>query len=939
MASAYFLTVTAADFLNAGRSVTGFDINGDGNGDLIIGADQAVDDFFSTTGRVVVIYGSGAAEQFSTSTFDLDAAGLTDGSEGFYISGGVDSELGWDVLNAGDQNGDGENDLAIVSRADGTITVLFGDINPTDVDLSAGVGAAGYTITGLPVLSDDFTVSGGTDVNGGGVADLIIGVSGGSGTDSVHVVFGDATGADVSIAALNGTTGFTVTGLELINTGSFNVGTVGDLDNDGIDDILLGRFGPDEDGIASGDLVVMRGTSTVQPASFDINDLDASETLVFTGLSANVASTVSIAGNFDINGDGIDDLVIGAALDDTAGNNAGAVYVVFGDSGIADTVDLTALNGTNGFMIEGLAADDQLGVVVQSLGDVSGDGREDLGVMTASGDLYVIYGVDNAASFGATLNLNTLNGANGFAFTGLFDTAPDTLSLAGVTSVNNDEINDIAVGATFVGGVEGETLLIFGGDANFDALDGANDADIDGFIDFDDIGDVTFVATDQTIVIGGDTNGELDEDGPSVSGSISITDSDAPDPTFAGRIVNGLYGGLEVNGAGNLWTYTLKTDVTTLALLDALGDGDMLTERLIVPSSDPSASQTITITINGVDDAAVFQSALVPSFSEDIAQFTSAFTLTDVDDVDPTLAGQRFDGVNGYLQFNVAGNAYTFFQTNPALQDLTSASAPITETITITDSADNEFDFIVTFNGADEGVPLVFGDTADNIYTSFGNDIIQANGGDDNINPGGGDDDVDAGSGNDTVLDGMGNDTVDGGADNDKITLLTGENTVDGGTGSDYIRTGYKDDVIRGGDGNDVISADSNAIFLFGNDRIEGGMGDDLMSGGAGADTFVFNPNDGNDTIAKFNENNVAFNAVTGYSATPTGVEFESGIDKIVLDGFSGASEASLFASAISSTGSGVQFSAQGTTILFYNLPEAQLSFDDFIFDNFVFVV
>ena len=471
MSSAYFLTVTAEDFLNAGRSVTGLDFNGDGNGDLVIGADQAVDGSFSTSGRVVIIYGSGAADEFATSTFDLDAAGLTDGSDGFYITGNVDSELGWDVLNAGDQNGDGEDDLAIVSRADGTITVLFGDTSPLSVDLSAGVGAAGYTITGLPILSDDYTVSGGTDVNGDGVADLIIGVSGGSGTDSVHVVFGDATGADVAIGALDGPTGFTVNGLELVNVDGFNIGTVGDLNGDTIDDILLGRPGPDEDGIASGDLVVMRGTATVQPASFDIDDLEASETLVFTGLSAEVAGKTSIAGNLDINGDGFDDLVIGAALDDTADNNAGAVYVVFGDSGIADSVDLTALNGTNGFMIEGLDADDQLGLVVQSLGDVSGDGRDDLGILTAAGDLYVIYGVDSGASFAASFNLSTLNGANGFAFTGLFDSTPYTLSIAGVSSINNDSINDIAVGATFVGGLDGETLVILGGDANFDALD------------------------------------------------------------------------------------------------------------------------------------------------------------------------------------------------------------------------------------------------------------------------------------------------------------------------------------------------------------------------------------------------------------------------------------------------------------------------------------
>jgi VCBS repeat-containing protein len=411
-----------------------------------------------------------------------------------------------------------------------------------------------------------------------------------------------------------------------------------------------------------------------------------------------------------------------------------------------------------------------------------------------------------------------------------------------------------------------------------------------------------------------------------------VTDSDGPDPSFADRVATGgVFGGLVVNAAGNQWTYTLNTDEATQALLNALGADATATETLIVPSSDPTVSQTITITITGVDDAAVFVSDAVPSFSEDAAQFTSTFSLTDVDNDDPSLAGARFDGAFGYVQFNDAGDAYTFFQTDPGLQDLTGTETE-TETIVITDSSGNEFDFVVTFNGADEGDPLVFDNTANDIFTSFGDDVIQALGGDDNINAGGGDDTVEAGDGNDTVLDGMGNDDVDGGANNDKITLLTGENTVDGGTGSDFIQTGYKDDDIQGGEGNDVISADSNAFFLFGNDTIEGGGGDDLMSGGAGADTFVFNINDGDDTIAEFNENNVSGGGATDYSGTPTGVEFESGIDKIVLSGFTTVNVDNLFVDFIADTGNGAQFSAEGTSILFFNLSEAQLLVDDFIF-------
>ena len=238
----------------------------------------------------------------------------------------------------------------------------------------------------------------------------------------------------------------------------------------------------------------------------------------------------------------------------------------------------------------------------------------------------------------------------------------------------------------------------------------------------------------------------------------------------------------------------------------------------------------------------------------------------------------------------------------------------------------------LTFEGVDEGVTF-FGDPVgpDEIHTSFGNDIIEAGGGDDFINPGAGDDDVEGGDGDDTIVDGLGNDTVDGGNDNDSILLLTGENSVQGGDGNDYIRTGYKTDDIQGNAGNDIISADSGAFFLFGNDTVDGGAGDDLMQAGAGADTFVFRPNEGNNTIGAFDEGNVDFDDTTGYFYIGSlSAEFETGIDKIRLEGFS--LDASTVLGVINDTGAGAVFDAEGTRITFYNVTEAQLSVDDFIF-------
>ncbi|HEU0223414.1 MAG TPA: integrin alpha, partial [Paracoccaceae bacterium] len=77
--------------------------------------------------------------------------------------------------------------------------------------------------------------------------------------------------------------------------------------------------------------------------------LDGSNGFRLDGIDADVSGGRSVAGAGDINGDGIDDLIVGAPLVDADGKyEAGESYVVFGKSaGFAASLDLSSLDGTN----------------------------------------------------------------------------------------------------------------------------------------------------------------------------------------------------------------------------------------------------------------------------------------------------------------------------------------------------------------------------------------------------------------------------------------------------------------------------------------------------------------------------------------------------------------------------------------------------------------
>jgi Ca2+-binding RTX toxin-like protein len=822
-------------------------------------------------------------------------------------------------------------------------------------DLDDLDGRNGFRIDGIDTLDRlGASVSGAGDLNGDGLGDLVVGLPGGDagGTNSgeSYVLFGRAGGFPVAVGAgaFNGRDGFRLVGVDGGDLAGASVSGAGDLNGDGLDDLVVGAPFADADGDGeAGESYVVFGRGGRFPASLDLGALDGRNGFRLDGGGAGDRAGTSVAGAGDLNGDGFDDLVVGAPF-------ASEAYVVFGGGGgFPASLDLDALDGRNGFRIDGISG--EFGFSVAGLGDLNGDGFDDLAVGAPTGDVTgrtdagtstILYG--RAGGFAASFDVQAINGVNGFRLFGANAGDRSGFSVSGAGDLNGDGLADLIVGARGADpdgrSSAGESYVVFGRTGGFPAnadirtLDGAVGFRMDGVSRGDQAGFSVSAAGDvngdgfDDLVVGAP---DADPGGRAEAGAsyvvygraagfapiVELSRLDGRDGfRLEGRAPNGS-SGVAVSGAGDLDGDGLADLIVGAERADPGGRLDAGEAYVVFGALPAEAVTRVGSEIGQTIRGGAFADALFGRGGADLLVGNGGDDLLEGGaGADVLLGGAGSDtasyrgsaeGVRVELDRERGRNGDAAGDRLTGIENLVGSGE--NDTLTGDDGVNRleggpGNDTIFGLEGADR---IVGGSGADRIEGGSGSDRIDTGSGADRIGGGRGKDTISAGSGADRVLGeqsadtilamsgndfieaGSGADVVEAGSGNDRVFGGSGGDIIEGGSGGDRIVAGSGSDVIESGSGNDVIEGNSGRDRILagsGNDQIRGGSDNDRIDAGSG-DDLIIGGGDDDRLTGGGGADEFRFGAGDGSDVI---TDFADDVDRIRISGFGRDREAVL---------------------------------------------
>ena len=436
------------------------DINNDGIQDFMI-SDPLYD---NGKGIVYVVYGKpGSLRQFD-SMEDFQP------SDGFIVKGKANMQkLGFSVSHAGDVNGDGIDDIIIGSELwnqddytteVGMVNVVFGRRHgdfPSILDVDLLPPTQGFKVFGEGAMNYlGVSVSGAGDVNGDGISDILLGAFGAGDGGKAYVIFGSKEGLkDMKLPPEAGK-GFTVEGSNQEHLAN-SVSKVGDFNGDGVDDIIIGAHVADQ---WRGRAYIIYGKREGLPTIIRAPP-SANDGMMLEGVAGGDNFGCAVSGIGDFNGDGLQDVIIGAYA---ANGGRGSAYLVLGNRQNPGVLRISSLSPSRGFNIIS-NENTQLGMIVSGGRDLNGDGLSDAivtapGLSQDRGAVAVIYGYQQSSFSQVILDFG-LESTQGYVLYGTAEGGRFGSFVRPLKDVNNDGVNDLAVGAFVANGGKGTAYLFY----------------------------------------------------------------------------------------------------------------------------------------------------------------------------------------------------------------------------------------------------------------------------------------------------------------------------------------------------------------------------------------------------------------------------------------------------------------------------------------------